>query len=74
MSEEDELNPVADYHVITLVVNTSTPSPQLDIGDIPPQAAITFLEQAAAALKEVLHPPTVIYEGMRIYGPDYGDE
>lgn len=58
------------YHVITLTINTDKPSPELDIGDIPPQAAITFLDQASSALREVLRPPTVRYDGVVIYGPE----
>lgn len=68
MEELDEFHdPVSEYHVITLVVNTDKSAPELDIGDIPPQAAITFLEQAASCLREVLHPPRITYDHVVIY-------
>lgn len=66
MVAEDE-NFMSEYHVITLTINTQKAAPELDIGDVPPQAAITFLDQASSALKEVLHPPTITYEGVQIY-------
>lgn len=62
MSEAAE-DPVPEIHVITLIVNTKKHAPELDIGDIPPQSAITFLHQAAATLEEILHPPKITYGG-----------
>lgn len=66
MSESAE-DPIPEVHVITLIVNTKKHAPELDIGDIPPQSAITFLRQAAETLESVLHPPTITYGGDVIF-------
>ena len=60
-------DPIPEYHVITLIVNTNKGAPELDIGDIPPQAAITFLRQAAETLESILHPPKITYDGTVVF-------
>lgn len=68
MPEEDAVeNPISEVHVITLIINTNKGAPELDIGDIPPQAAITFLHQAADTLESILHPPKITYDGTVVF-------
>jgi hypothetical protein len=68
MSDETEAeDPIPEIHVITLIVNTDKHAPELDIGDMPPQSAITFLRQAAETLEEILHPPKVTYRGETVF-------
>lgn len=61
--EHEDVDPIPEVHVITLVINTEKHAPELDIGDIPPQSAVTFLRQAADTLTQILHPPKITYRG-----------
>lgn len=74
MSDETEVeDPIPEIHVITLTINTEKHGPELDIGDMSPQSAITFLHQAADTLEQILHLPKITYRGETVFEVICGD-
>lgn len=63
--ENEEIIP--PFHFITMVIDPEMHSPQIDLGQIPPHAAIVFFRQAAQALEDLLCPPTITFDGQVIY-------
>lgn len=64
----EDIESVAKCHVITILIDPDSPYPEVDLGDVPPHAAICFFNQAVIALEEIMTPPQITYEGNIIYG------
>lgn len=62
------------YHAITILYNEDETYPEVDLGDVPPQVAITVMQQAINALFEVLPGPVVKFNGNIIYRESYFDD
>jgi hypothetical protein len=69
-----EPDSVPQLHIITITVDEEDNSPQIDLADVPPAAAICLFEQAAEALRDMLVPPTITFKNEVIYNPIYFDE
>jgi hypothetical protein len=54
-------------HVITIVIDPEANRPVVDIGAVPPHAAIVFFKQAAECLEATLLTPQIIYNGQPIF-------
>ena len=64
---EDSKDGLPQLHIITICIDPITNGPEIDLGDVPPHAAICFFHQAALALEELLAPPRISYDGNVIY-------
>lgn len=74
---EEELepdSPTEKLHIITIMLAEYSSAPLVDIGDVPPHAAICFFRQAAETLESLLHPPSITYDGEIIYQVTESDD
>jgi hypothetical protein len=71
-NENDELE--SKVHIMTIVWDEDDVRPSVDLGDVPPQLAITVLQQTITALYECLVEPIIIYNNEPIYSTFFDDE
>lgn len=55
------------FHAITILYNEENSFPEVDLGDVPPQVAITVMQQVINALHECLPGPVIKYNGNVVY-------
>lgn len=59
------------FHAITILYNEDETYPEVDLGDVPPQVAITVMQQVIKALYAVLPDPVIKFNGNIIYDSNY---
>lgn len=85
MSDPDEIqdaeletNPDADFdelinhdlHIITITYDNTTQTPEMDLGDCPPWAALALLKSAQEMLQMLIPPVNVTYKGRLVASAD----
>ncbi len=72
VNDDDSFN--SKFHIITIVYDEDEASPKVDLGDLPPQFAITVMQQTVNALFECIEEPDIYFNNEKIYGTYYIDE
>lgn len=59
-----------DLHIITITYDSSTQTPDMDLGDTPPWAALALLRSAQDMLQMLIPPVNVTYKGRLVASAD----
>jgi hypothetical protein len=69
--EDEEYDLGTGLSIITIVMDESKPSPEIDLDNCPPHIAIIVFAKAIEALEETIPYPTIKYQGRTILSEMY---